>query len=907
MTATERPDLRAEVEIIEQRTYRGPNFWAYGPCIRMLVDLHSAEAWPTSDIDGFADRLAEMFPDMVEHTCGSGERGGFFERVQRGTWLGHVAEHIAIELQSLCGHDVSRGKTRSTDEAGRYQVIFDYKDETVGREAGRLAVQLVNHLVEAADIDPDEEVNRLIRLAQRAAFGPSTQAILDEAASRDIPFMRLDEHSLVQLGQGVHAKRIRATMTSNTSALAVDVASDKELTAQLLAAAGLPVPSTEAFSILRGALRYAERLGWPVVVKPLDGNHGRGVGLNLQNPQEFEEAYDVAKSESRNGYVVVERYVPGNDYRFLVVDGRLVACAERTPAHVIGDGTQTVRELVEETNRDPRRGIGHEKVLTRIRMDEAAEELVREQGYSGFDAVVEEGERVLLAQTANMSTGGISIDRTMEAHPDNVEIAEQAARVVGLDIAGIDFIAPDISKPVREAGGAICEVNAAPGFRMHTHPTIGEPQFVAKPVLDMLFPTQTTARIPITAVTGTNGKTTTSRMLAHILKNVGTKVGMTSTNGIVIDERLVMKADASGPRSARMVLQNPVVEHAVLEVARGGLLREGLGYERNDVGIVTNVASDHLGRNGVNTLEDLAKVKQIVVEAIPRDGFAVLNADDELVAGMRHECRGEIVFFSLDPDNEHVERHARRGGRVITLEQRDLGEMIVWKHGRRTMDIVHAHLLPSTFGGRARMNVANAMAAAAAAIVHGVHLQDVRQGLRSFTTSYAFAPGRLNVMEVAGFHAIVDYCHNAHGMRFLGDFVERVVEDRPESEQGRRICVAAVPGDRRDEDLIEFATETAKYFDEVIIREDEHKRGRAEGEVAEILATAMREAGASGARCEKVEIMLDELDATRAAMERANRHDVVVFCSDDVDGAWNAVQEFRAAREGSRPFVALGG
>lgn len=895
----ERPPLTADLDILEQRVYRGPNYWAYDPCVRMLVNIGSAEHWPTNDIDGFSERLRGLLPALEEHTCSVGEKGGFFQRVERGTWLGHVAEHVAIELQNRCGHDVSRGKTRGTDIDGQYNVIFQYKDETVGIESGRLAVKIVNHLVEAdPDFDVEDEIERLIKLAQRAAFGPSTQAILDEATARDIPSMRLDEHSLVQLGQGVHAQRIRATMTSRTSALAVDVASDKELTARLLDAAGLPVPGAEAFSRLRGVLRYASRIGYPVVVKPLDGNHGRGVGINLRNEAEVEAAYDVAKEESRNGYVVCERFLEGNDYRFLVVNGKVAAVAERVPAHVIGDGQHTVEELVDLVNQDERRGIGHEKVLTKIKLNKSAEDLLVAQDLR-LDAVPAKDQMVKLALTGNMSTGGISIDRTHDAHPDNIEIAEQAAKVVGLDIAGIDVISLDITVSMRDNGAGICEVNAAPGFRMHSHPTIGEPQFVAKPVIDMLFPNGAPSRIPITAITGTNGKTTTGRMLSHILKGVGVKVGMTSTSGVIIDDQLVIKADASGPRSARMVLQNPTVEHAVFEVARGGLLREGLGYERNDVAVVTNVASDHLGRGGIDTIEDLAYVKQVVVEAVPRDGFAVLNADDERVANMRNVCDGQIVFFSMHPDNEHVIRHARRGGRVVTVEKRELGDMIVFLHGRRTMDLVYTHLLPSTFGGKAIMNVYNAMAAAGAAIVSGVHLHDVRHGLRSFNTSYAAAPGRLNVIEVDGFHAVVDYAHNPHGMRMLGDFVDRIMEDRPESEKGERICVAAVPGDRRDEDIREFGEEAARFFDRIIIREDENPRGRPRGESAALVEEGIRKAMANGARAKDISTELDELVASLAALESAHRHDVVVFCSDDIEGTWNVVQKFRASRVGS--------
>ncbi|HEY8846806.1 MAG TPA: cyanophycin synthetase, partial [Candidatus Limnocylindrales bacterium] len=625
------PRPEPTLKIIETRILRGPNYWAREPVVRMVVDLGVLEDFPSNKIPGFTDALVGLLPSLEDHACSLGRRGGFITRLRDGTWTGHISEHIALELQNLAGTDVRHGKTRSTGEHGRYNVIYEFREESVGIEAGKIAVALVNHLVApndpSASIDFMAELERLIRLAERSAFGPSTQAILDEAAGRDIPFIRLDRHSLVQLGQGVHQQRVRATMTSKTSAIGVDIASDKSLTNRLLDSAGLPVPKSAVVDTEEGAVDAARRIGFPCVVKPLDGNHGRGVHLDLRSDEAVRAAYDGARRESRSGALVVESYVAGNDYRCLVIGGKVAAIAERVPASVTGDGEHTVRQLVETANQDPRRGIGHEKVLTRIKLDEAAETLVRAQGF-GLDEVPPEGTFVKLALTGNMSTGGTSIDRTIEAHPDNVEIAETAAQIVGLDIAGIDFICPDIATPVRETGGAIVEVNAAPGFRMHTHPTEGEPQYVARPVIDGLFPPGSPSRIPIVAVTGTNGKTTTVRMISHILKLKGRRVGMTSTDGIVIDGRLIKKGDMSGPKSAQMVLQNPTVDTAVFEVARGGILREGLGYDRNDVAVVTNITGDHLGIGGIDTIGQLANVKGVIVEAVPRSGTAVLNADD---------------------------------------------------------------------------------------------------------------------------------------------------------------------------------------------------------------------------------------------------------------------------------------
>jgi cyanophycin synthetase len=877
------PDLA----ILQTRVYRGPNLWSYEPAIHLVVDLGSLEDHPSDAIPGFVDGLVEALPGIARHSCSRGHRGGFLERLKEGTWLGHVAEHTALQLQQEAGHDIRRGKTRGTGVRGQYNVIYGYVDESVGLAAGALAVRLINHLVQPdPDFDFAAELERFLVQAERTAFGPSTQAILDEAVSRDIPWLRLNQYSLVQLGQGVHQRRIRATMTSNTSALAVDIAGDKELTTRLLAAAGLPVPRSESVRTVEQAVRVADRIGYPVVCKPLDGNHGRGVVLGIEDPDQVRAAFPVAQEESRRGWVVVESFITGKDYRVLVIGGRMVALSERVPAHVVGDGVHTVRELVDETNADPRRGVGHEKVLTRIKVDDAAVALVAEQGFQ-MDAVPPEGTMVKLTLTGNMSTGGISIDRTLEAHPDNVEIAEEAARVVGLDVAGIDFISPDIAEPVREAGGAICEVNAAPGFRMHTHPTMGEAQFVAKPVVDSLFPPGSPSRIPIVAVTGTNGKTTTSRMIAHIFKGMGRKVGMTSTDGIVIDERLVIRADASGPKSARMVLQNPRVDFAVFEVARGGILREGLGYQRNDVAVVLNIAPDHLGMRGIDTLEQLAAVKQVVVEAVPRDGFAVLNADDDLVAGMRRRCSGEVVWFSMadagSDVRETIDEHCRRGGRAVVLERGDLGEMIVIRHGRRSMQLAWTHLLPSTFGGKAKMNVQNAMAAAAAAFAAGAHLHDIRQGLRTFTTSYYLSPGRLNQIDVDGANVIVDYCHNAPGMRLLGDFVEALAEAAEAASdlaRPQRIGVIATAGDRRDEDMRELGAVAAEHFDVLVVREDAALRGRARGDVAALVADGARARMTEGARCKQVEIVLDEIPAVHEAMARSNAGDIVVLCVD---------------------------
>ena len=920
-TGVARPE--PTLRILETRILRGPNYWAREPVVRMLVDLGALESFPSNTIPNFSDTLLELMPTLEDHACSLGRRGGFVTRLRDGTWMGHVAEHIALEFQNLAGTDVRHGKTRSAGPTGHYNCIYEYREEQVGIRAGIMAVGLVNYLVAPTDqahfFDFATELEELISLAERRAFGPSTQALIDEAVSRDIPFIRLDRHSLVQFGHGIHQQRIRATMTSRTSAIGVDIASDKSLTNRLLDSAGLPVPKAEVVEDEEAAVVAANRIGYPCVVKPLDGNHGRGVHLDLRTADAVRAAFPEALRQSRSGDVVVETYISGNDYRCLVIGGKVAAIAERVPASVTADGEHTVRQLVDIANADPRRGIGHEKVLTRIKLDALAGELVHAQGF-GLDDVPPAGTGIKLALTGNMSTGGTSIDRTFEAHPDNVEIAETAARIVGLDVAGIDFICPDIATPVRETGGGIVEVNAAPGFRMHTNPTEGEPQYVAKPVIDSLFPPGTTARIPIVAVTGTNGKTTTVRMIAHILKLMGRRVGMTSTDGIVVDGRLMKKGDMSGPKSAQMVLQNPTVDTAVFEVARGGILREGLGYDRNDVAVVTNVSGDHLGLGGIDSLGQLANVKAVIVEAVPRAGTAVLNADDSYVYRMGRHSRGSVALFSMSTTKgedgfDRVDGHTGRGGAAFCLQNTPEGELIVLRHGPRTMPVLYTHLIPATFGGKARMNVANALAAAAAAWACGAHLHDIRQGLRTFSTSFFQAPGRLNLLDVGGIRLVIDYCHNVDGMRNLADFVERMMVDSPTkagrigpsgkpARAGRAIGVIGIPGDRRDDDQREYGAIAATAFDEIIVREDKNLRSRQPGETAGHVVEGVRRAREDGtARAAKADKVLDEMSAVRTALRRAGPGDLVVCCVDDAIGVYREAMAQAGAARGGTAFA----
>ncbi len=824
------------IKIKRTQVYRGPNIWARMPVILFTTDIGELEQRPTNKIPGFYERLTELIPSLYDHGCSLGRPGGFLQRMREGTWMGHVLEHVALELQNLAGAEVARGKTRSTGERGVYSVVFQYQQEDVGLAAGELALRLLNHIIYGSEPDFDfvtELENKVIRTAERLAYGPSTGSIVNEAERRGIPVIRLDpKRSLVQLGHGIYQRRVWATVTSETSNIAVDVASNKELTNRLLQEVGIPVPRAATVRNVDDAVAAANRIGYPVVIKPLDGNHGRGVCINLKNDDEVRKFYQSALDESRNGIIVVETFVTGKDYRILVVNNEVVAVAERVPAHVIGDGEHTIEQLIEITNADPRRGVGHEKILTRISIDEQTMETLDRAGFKLTDVPAAD-VFVQLKQTGNMSTGGTSIDRTDDIHPDNAQIARQAAMVVGLDVAGIDFIASDIAQSVRQRGGAIVEVNAGPGFRMHTHPTDGHPRHVGRAVVDMLFPSGAKSRVPIVAVTGTNGKTTTTRIIAHIMKTAGQKVGMTTTDGIYINGTQILSGDMSGPTSAKMVLKNPTIDYAVLETARGGILRSGLGFDRCDIAVVTNIAGDHLGLGGVNTLSDLAKVKAVVPQAVFRDGVSVLNADNEWTADMARTARGEIIFFSMDENNPVIRDHIRAKGRAVVLRETRNGEMITIIEHRRDTSLLLASQIPATFDGRNRANIANALAAVAAALGADVQLEAIRHALRTFTASYFQTPGRFNLLELDGKRILLDYCHNVPGLESLVDLTQRM---NPE----RTIAMIAMPGDRSDQDLDAFGEMAGKSFDKIVIREDDNRRGRKKGEIAGRLYAAVQ-------------------------------------------------------------------
>ncbi|MCE9572769.1 MAG: cyanophycin synthetase [Deltaproteobacteria bacterium] len=878
------------MKILERRVYRGPSQYAHFPVMRLTVDLGDLEAWPSAKLAGFNAGLLEALPGLDQHTCSFGVAGGFIRRLTEddGTWLGHVLEHVAIEVQQLAGAKVTFGKTRAAGAPGQYHVVYEYEEERVGDAAGDLALALLQSLLpgelRSSSADPAfsfrGELDSLITLAQRRQLGPSTSSLVRAAEARDIPWLRLNDYSLVQFGHGKYQKRIQATVTSETRHIAVEIASDKEETNRILGDLGLPVPQQRQARSAEEAARAAERLGYPVVVKPLDANHGRGVSINLKTSDEVRIAFEKAREHART--IVIETFLEGFDHRMLVVNGQLVAVAKRVPGHVVGDGVHTIAQLVDIVNSDPRRGIGHEKVLTRLEFDHQALRLMEQKGVTG-EHVLAAGEQFFLRSTGNLSTGGTAIDLTDVVHPDNREMAERASQAIGLDVAGIDFITRDISRSYREVGGGICEVNAAPGFRMHVAPTEGKPRDVAGPVMEMLFPPGAPARIPIAAITGTNGKTTTSRMLAHIHKMDGRKVGLATTDGVYVDGERTVVGDMTGPRAAQMVLRDPEVDLAVLETARGGLLRAGMGYRNCDVGAVLNVAADHLGLKGIDTLEQLAEIKRIVVEVAR--GTAVLNADDVLCLKMAdHTKAGRIAYVTMNPRHELVRQHIAAGGLAAVLEDQIRGQMITLYDRGAHLPLVWTHLIPATLEGAALHNVQNAMFAAVMAFAMGVKVENIRQGLRTFDTTFFQAPGRLNVYDKLPFKVILDYGHNPAAVQAMADLVGRL------EVAGRRIGVVSAPGDRRDDDILAIARIAGKAFDHVIFRRDEERRGRGADEVPTMMQAAVL---ADGVPADRVQVIVDEQHSIDAALKLAQPGDLLVIFGDNITRSWKQIIYFK--------------
>ena len=857
-----------QIELTRVRAMRGPNYWRLAPVIAADVRLGDLEHVSSVELPGFIERLLAALPTLQEHRCSLGRPGGFIERLRNGTYIPHILEHVALELQTLAGSDVAFGRVVQSGDPGMWWVIVAYEEEDVGLASVREGVRLIQHCITGDAYDADGVVHDLSRLREDVRLGPSTWAIVEEAARRGIPVRRLNSRSLVQLGLGRNLRRIQATVTGNTSSIAVEIAQDKEDTKRTLESVGLPVPKGAVVRSVDAAVVAAARIGYPVLLKPLNLNHGRGISGRLDSSEMLDAAWE--ESSRGGGRVIVESFATGRDHRVLVVNGKVVACAERVPAHVVGDGTASVRELITVANRDPRRGRGHTKVLTWLPADPQTEEFLSRDGRS-LDTVPETGEIVRLRATANLSTGGTSIDRTDVMHPDNVTACEMAASIIGLDIAGIDVLTDDISVPFRENGAVIIEVNAGPGVRMHTHPAEGKARNVGAAIIDMLYAPGQLATIPVIAVTGTNGKTTTTRLIAHLFRHTGVNVGFTTTDGIYLGSRMVIEGDMTGPFSANVILSNPTVDVAVLETARGGILRAGLGFDECDVGVVMNVTADHLGLRGIHTIEQLADVKGVIAAVTKRDGHIILNADDPLVLAMRERSAADVVLFSIRAPgtNPEVDAHLERGGIAARIEN----DSFVIYRGKLRIPIASVRDVPLMIGGAARFQAQNVLAAMLAAYVRGVRYDDIRNGLLTFFPSPTLTPGRLNLLRVGKGRVLVDYAHNAAAVEGVMEFVNGL-------DARRRVAVITGPGDRRDDDLRTLGRLTAS-LDHVVIKEDENGRGRPKGQIASLIREGLREGGMHDRAMEEV---LDEFEAVNLIVDRLQDCDLAVIMVNDVRG-----------------------
>ncbi len=880
------------LHILEHRALRGPNYYSRYPAIYMRLDIGDLEERPSDNVPGIAERLSSLIPTIYNHRCSVGEPGGFLQRVRAGTWAGHMVEHVAIELQNLVGFSVGYGKTVDSYEPGIYNVVYRYRDEATGLAAGEAAVEIVRKLYHDQNVDLGPVIDHLKEVRDAHALGPSTGSIVDAARARNIPAYNLSEGtSYTQLGHGVKQRRFQATVTDASGIIGHSIADDKEWTKQVLEDAGVPVPRGQVCHSFEEAQQAADWIGWPVVTKPLSGNHGRGVSTDIASTQDLQAGFDAALARVRDdsGAVIVESYIKGEDHRLLVIGGKLVAAARRRPAHVTGDGKHTIQQLIDIENKDPRRGVGHENLLTQIDVDMQTERLLEQAGHT-LDTVLPQGEIAFLKSTANISTGGTAADLTDEVHPEVKFAMERIARLVGLDIIGIDLLAENLSLPLDQQSAGVVEVNAGPGFRMHMAPTHGTPRPVGEHVVDMLFPDPTDdGRIPITAITGTNGKTTTTRLITHILRQAGHSVGMSCTGAVEIDNHVILRGDYSGPAGAQAVLREPTVEHAVLEVARGGIMRRGLGFDECDVGILLNIASDHLGERDIYTLDELARCKTVVVDAVKKEGgYCVLNADDPMV--MEHGtywARGEIIYFTMDPDNPELAGHLDGLGMVLTVKQ---GKIVLLR-GKVMVEIVEVNDVPIAFEGHAPFNVQNAMAAAAAALAHGIEIDDIRAGLLTFHPTPAQMPGRTNYFEADGVKCLIDYGHNVPALVALEPLVNGLATQR-------KIAVAAAPGNRRDEDLTALGAQLAAMCDTLYVYETD-ARGRDAGQTAKLIHDGAVAANATV----RVETIMDEHEAVAKAIDEAEAGDFLLLLVDDIEGATERLKgrSFPTQAELARP------
>jgi cyanophycin synthetase len=860
--------------IRELKAYNSRNIYSHQKVIKMIVDLEKWDNIPTNQIPKFNQRLLELLPGLAAHYCSLGYEGGFKRRLDEGTYLAHVIEHSALEILNQVGQPVSFGQARRIKNTSCYTIVFAQREEHAGLEAGKTAVQMVKAITTDTTFDITERLNRIQELSWKFGLGPSTRAIADAALDRGIPVTRIGKGSIIQLGYGKYHKKIEGTLTDNTSCISVDMACDKTVTKELLEQAGIPVPKGGVCRTIKEAIQTAEEIGYPVVLKPVNGNQGKGVSLNIQCPEEIPEAFRIAAAFSEN--ILAEEYINGNDYRILVVGNQVSAVSLRIPANVIGDGRHTIAQLVELKNKDERRGEDHERPLTKIKLDEISMAILKKQGYLP-DSIPKKGIRVYLKMSGNLSTGGEAVDYTDRIHPDNQQIAIRAAKIIGLDIAGIDIKCKNIDKPLTLGQGAVIEVNASPGIRMHLYPSKGKVRKVGNAIVDMLFPYGSKHSVPIVSVTGTNGKTTTTRMISHILKTRGMRVGMTTTDGIYIDDNCIMKGDTTGPASAKMLLTDKSIDVAVLETARGGIIRSGLGYDLADIGVLTNISEDHIGLDGVNSLEDMLHVKSLVIEAVKSNGHVVLNADDQMVVQAAGHSKASIIYFSLQEDNLIVHKHISDGGIAVFLKD----NYITLATGNGLLKSLSIIQVPSVYGGKLKYNIENCLAAFSAAYALNIPLQIIERALTSFYCNEIHNPGRFNIFNIRDFRVVVDYGHNLAGYASITEAVKKM-------GGSRLIGIIGAPGDRSDSSIHSMGKIAGKSFHQIIIKEDRVLRGRQAGEVSHLL---MKGVLSSGLPKHAVTMIRNEDEALLAAIQNAAVGDIIVVFYEDLECIMNIINQ----------------
>ncbi len=845
------------MKMLNFKVFNGRNIYSHKRCIRLNLDLEGYCEIPSKEICDFNDKLVLMLPELTNHRCGIDEDRGFIKRLTEGTFLAHITEHIIIAVHNMVGVKICYGKSREIS-GDKYYVIYQYEYKNTGIEIANLAVDIINSLIKKEDFDLELRLSRIKEVLVSEQLGVSTQNICDEAKKRGIPILRIGEESMFQLGYGKYSKTIQATTGSDTSIIAVNIAQDKLLTKEILSLHCLPVASGSSVESRVDCILCANEIGYPVVLKPQFGNQGKGVIANIKHEKQLSDAYELLIKDYKD--IIIEKYISGRDYRICSIYGDIVAVSERIPPYIIGDGISSIEKLIEVINEDSRRGEGHEKELTKIKIDDALVEYLKQKEYS-LTSIIDNKEKIFLKDNANLSTGGFAIDCTDLICEENIEICKRAASAIGLDICGIDVRCNDISEPLNN-GGVIIEINAAPGIRMHHNPYIGTKRNVAGHIVDKLFE-GIPKKIPLVAVTGTNGKTTTTRLIAHILSSSGYTVGMTTTSGIYVDGKCIFKGDTTGPKSALAVLMNKEIDAAVLETARGGIIREGLAYDLADVAVITNITEDHLGIDEVETIEDLAKVKALVGEAVKEEGYVVINGDNDMSVSILNRFKSNIIIFSNNKHNEIMQINIKNGGYGIYVDEGN----IVIESSNKYEKLIDIKSIGITFKGILKYNIENAMAACAATVGLGIKYDVIRQGLKTFYSSSNQNPGRFNMYFVNNVMVILDYGHNVDGYKAVLDGIGNI-------RHNNLIGVIGVPGDRLDSQIIDVGKCSGENFDYIFIKEDEDKRGKVKGEVAELLEKGVL---LSNFHCNNMKKVLKETEAFKVALDFAKPGDILII------------------------------